>query len=379
MQGTKREIRPGVWEIRVPLGKDPATGRYRQLSRTVHGGARDANRAISELQVLQTGDERSALGRRFGQLLDAWLGECERLELSPTTLRNYRSHVKRTIRPALGAVPLDRLSARNLDILYGEMRQRGLTTKTIRNHHAVISAALHQGVRWGWIRQNVAEMARPPKVRERRVRPPSVEVIREVVARAEERDPRLAPMLLLAAITGLRRGELCALRWSDLDLERHELSVARSVVVIDGGLAEKSTKTDREREIALDPVAMALLQRHRAQVDEWARAACSEVGDDGFIFSPYVDGSRPFRPDNVTHFFIGVRDSLSLPGVRLHDLRHFMATQLIGAGMDVRTVAGRLGHSDASMTLRVYSHVLEERDRVAATIMGQLFTTPLGP
>ena len=91
-----------------------------------------------------------------------------------------------------------------------------------------------------------------------------------------------------------------------------------------------------------------------------------------FVFSPELDGSKPFRPDNVTSFFIRVRDSLGLDGVRLHDLRHFTATQLIGAGVDVRTVAGRLGHSDASVTLRVYSHVIEERDRAAAVIMGRV-------
>jgi len=106
------------------------------------------------------------------------------------------------------------------------------------------------------------------------------------------------------------------------------------------------------------------------------RLAAEELGPDAFIFSPYVDCSLPFRPDNVTNFFIRVRDDLKLPNVRLHDLRHFTATQLIGAGVDVRTVAGRLGHTDPSMTLRVYSHALEERDRAAAAVMGRVLTPP---
>ena len=89
-----------------------------------------------------------------------------------------------------------------------------------------------------------------------------------------------------------------------------------------------------------------------------------------FVFSPYVEATTPFRPDNVTSFFIRVRNEVGAPNVRLHDLRHFTATQLIGAGVDVRTVAGRLGHSDPSVTLRVYSHALEERDRAAAAVMG---------
>jgi integrase len=93
-----------------------------------------------------------------------------------------------------------------------------------------------------------------------------------------------------------------------------------------------------------------------------------------FVFSPHIEGTTAFRPDNVTSFFIRVRNEVGAPQVRLHDLRHFTATQLISAGVDVRTVAGRLGHSDPSVTLRVYSHALEERDRAAANVMGDLLT-----
>jgi len=202
-----------------------------------------------------------------------------------------------------------------------------------------------------------------------------VDVVRSVIEAAEGRDPRLAALLILGALTGMRRGELCALRWSDIDLERGELEGSRSVIVVPGGLSEKSTKTDRSRPVALDEVGVALLVQYRARVDEWASESGAAIADDALVFSPHVDGAIPLRPDNVTGFFIRVRDGLGLEGVRLHDLRHFTATQLIGAGVDVRTVAGRLGHSDPSLTLRVYSHVIEERDRAAAAILGRV----LGP
>ena len=143
-----------------------------------------------------------------------------------------------------------------------------------------------------------------------------------------------------------------------------------------GGLAEKSTKTDRSRPVALDEVGVALLVAYRARVEEWAAEAGAVVADDTFVFSPHVDCATPFRPDNVTGFFIRVRDSLGFDNVRLHDLRHFTATQLIGAGVDVRTVAGRLGHSDPSLTLRVYSQVIEERDRAAAAVIGRVLGPP---
>jgi integrase len=294
------------------------------------------------------------------------------MDLSPTTIRTYRAQIERTIRPNLGKVTLTRLTAQNLDALYRAMKDAGKSPKTIRNHHAVIATALHQGVRWGWIRTNVAEMARPPRVSPSRVTAPSLEIVREVIEAAERRDPRLAPLLMLAALTGMRRGELCALRWSDVDFEAGRINVTRSVIVVPGGLAEKSTKTDRERSVALDPVATALLTRHRAITTQWAAKAAAELPIDAFVFSPFVEGMTPFRPDNVTSFFIRVRNEVGATTVRLHDLRHFTATQLIGAGVDPRTVAGRLGHSDPSVTLRIYSHALEERDRAAADIMGRV-------
>jgi integrase len=376
VRGTKRKKRDGVWEVRVYLGRDAATGRPRQLSKTVHGSARDADAVLHDLIAKHGGGSADGVGATFAQLLDLWLEECERLDRSPTTVRTYRSQIDKSIRPALGRLKVGRISARHLDNLYGVMKDQGSTAKTIRNHHAIISSALHQGVRWGWVRENVAERARPPQVGQGRVKAPSVESVRAVVAAAEERDPRLAPLLMLAALTGMRRGELCALRWSDVDLERGELDVSRSVVVAVGGLAQKSTKTDRFRQVALDEVGVLLLRQHLRNVEARAREGGATVPPDAYVFSPYLDGSQPFRPDNVTGFFIRVRDSLGLKDVRLHDLRHFTATQLIGAGVDVRTVAGRLGHADPSLTLRVYSHLIEERDRAAASIMGRVLATP---
>jgi integrase len=370
VRGSKREIKRGVWELRVSLGKDPITETYRVLSKRFHGNARAADEALRELVEQRAQSRVDGGSATFGQLLDRWLEECDRLDLSPTTMRTYRAQINQTIRPRLGRVKLHQLSAKHLDDLYGAMKEAGQSPKTIRNHHAIISSALHQGVRWEWLRNNVAERARPPRVAQRRVQAPTVEVVREVIEEAERRDPRLAPLLMLAALTGMRRGELCALRWSDVDLELGVIEVSRSVVVVVGGLSEKSTKTDRSRKVALDVVGISLLTAHRAHVDQWIAEVGGALPSDAFVFSPYVEATTPFRPDNVTSFFTRVRDAVGAPSVRLHDLRHFTATQLIGAGMDVRTVADFLGHSDPSLTLRVYSHAIQERNKAAAAIMG---------
>ena len=374
VRGSKRQIKSGVWELRVSLGYDPATGKRQQISKTFYGGARAADASLRDLVDRNAPGRSDGVGVTVNHLLDRWLDECERLELSPTTIRTYKAQVERTVRPRLGKLKLHQLTPKHLDDLYGAMKDSGVSPKTIRNHHAIISSALHQAVRWGWLRENVAERAKPPRVANRRVSAPSVDVVRQVIEEAERRDPRLAPLLMLAALTGMRRGELCALRWKDVDLEVGVLDVSRSVVVVPGGLAEKSTKTDRSRKVALDVVGVALLTQHRQNVDSWIAKAGRECASDAFVFSPFVDAATPFRPDNVTGFFTRVRDALGAPTVRLHDLRHFTATQLIGAGMDIRTVADFLGHSDPSLTLRVYSHAIEERNRAAAVIMGNVLT-----
>jgi integrase len=361
-----------VWELRVYIGRDPVTGRPKQVSKTVHGGARVADDALRDLIDQQAPSRTDGVGATFGQLLDSWLAECERVDLSPTTVRTYTAQIEKTIRPRLGKVPLNRLTAKHLDDLYRSMKESGRSPKTIRNHHAIISSALHQAARWGWVRANVAELAKPPKLRASKVKAPSVEDVRAVVVAAEDRDPRLAAFLMFAALTGMRRGEICGLRWTAVDLERGQVDVTGSVICIDGGLAEKSTKTDRDRHLALDEVGVALLEHHRARLEGWSAETGIAILDDGYVFSPEIDGSRPFRPDNVTKFFERVRTPLGMRHVRLQDLRHFTATQLIGAGVDVRTVAGRLGHSDPSLTLRVYSHAIEERDRAAAAILGNV-------
>ena len=179
------------------------------------------------------------------------------MDLSPTTMRTYRAQIKQTIRPPLGKVvaqPPDRQAPRRPlrrhEGPQGGRRRRSATTTPSSHRRST------RRVRWGWVRENVAEQAKPPRVSQRRVSAPSVDVVRSVIEAAEERDPRLAPLLMLAALTGMRRGELCALRWTDVDLDRGELEVSRSVVVVPAGWPRRRTKTDRSRTVALDEVGV---------------------------------------------------------------------------------------------------------------------------
>jgi hypothetical protein len=181
VRGSKRELRAGLWEPRVSLGYDPATGKCHQVSKTFHGGARTADAALRDLVDQHAQGRTDGIGVTVSQLLDRWLEECERLDLSPTTIRNYRSQVNGTIRPRLGKIKLHQLTPKHLDDLYGTLKDAGKSPKTIRNVHAILSAALHQAVRWGWLRENIAEQAKPPRVSNRRVTAPAVDVVQQVI------------------------------------------------------------------------------------------------------------------------------------------------------------------------------------------------------
>ena len=309
-----------------------------------------------------------------GLLLDRYLEHLARKGHSPKTLDTYRRYIASTIRPALGSRPVRKVTAWDLDALYATMIDAGKATATIRQHHAIISGALGQAVKWGWCPTNVATMASPPVARPGRIIPPTAKEVRAIVELAEDRNPDLAAMIMLAALTGARRGELCALRWSDIDLTgAGSVRISRSMLDLPNRVEEKATKSHQERTLALSEAGLALVQLRRDAMLERARLADVELAPDGYVFSERPDGSTPCRPDKVTGFFSRARDELGLTHVHLHSLRHFMATQLADRGdVSARTLAGRLGHADASVSLKVYSHFFPAADADAADHMGRI-------
>ena len=190
---------------------------------------------------------------------------------------------------------------------------------------------------------------------------------------AQESDPELATFIMLAASSGARRGELLALRWSDIDLDRAKLSVERGIVRVGNDLIEQGTKTHQSRRSSLDAGTIAVLKAHEDRMIERAHTASVVITPESFVFSRTVDGSSPWHPDSTSRAFRKICQQAGVKGVRLHDLRHYVATRLLTAGVDVRTVAGRLGHRNPSTTLNVYSHFVPETDQQAADALEQIF------
>jgi integrase len=291
-------------------------------------------------------------------------------------MRKYRSIAETVVRPELGRVRLSKLTAGHLDRLYAKLTAKGNEPTTVRRVHALIGAALHSAERWDLVDRNVARRADPPPVRPAQVVAPSPAEVQAILTAADSIEPGLATLLLLAALTGARRGELCALRWSDFDSAAETLTIARSVYETAGGSwAEKGTKSHQERKIGLDPLAIEALRRHRAAVDATAAGLALQLPVDAFIFSRSPIGSEPIRPDVVSKFARRMADKAGVD-THLHSLRHFSATQGIAAGYDPVTVGARLGHADPSITLRVYAHAIEQRDHDLAATVGMTLALP---
>jgi integrase len=379
MAGSTRQRGKQSWEIRAFAGKDAETGKKRYVTRTVRGDRREAEVALGRLLAEIEDGQHAVRAGTVGELCERWYSHAAP-DLSPAVAAEYRRLLDRRILPRWADVPLRRLRTADLDQWYSELRRSGaaggkpLAPNTVMRSHAVLRRALAQGVKWGWLTVNPAANASPPRPRKQQLDLPDPGDIARLIEAATKVNPSLPTYLRLAAATGARRGELCALRWKHVDLERRRLTIARSMVEVGGELIEKDTKTHQVRKVSLDDETVAVLTVHRAASEELAEKCGATLSPSSFLFSHEVDFSTPWRPNYATLAFGRLRDELGLDALKLHHLRHFSATQLLSAGIDIRTVSGRLGHANASTTLDFYAQFLQAADERAADALGALLS-----
>ena len=376
MAGSIVQVGPDKWRLRVFTGKRTRSGSPVQRSTTFVGGRRAAEKQLAAMVAVVASGRYGGGAETFGALLDQFLKHCDVRGLSPTTMKEYRRIATTTLSPLRG-VRLSKPSSRDLDRLYAQVIAKANSPATIRRTHALARVALHQGRRWCMVSVNVADDASPPSEPHDEVKAPTPEEVQRIVKVAEAIDPTLATLLLMAALVGARRSELVAHRWSDVDWLKGTLRIARSVYEEEGGWAEKGTKTHAVRTVGLDQLGMAVLRRHRCSVDELAAQLDVEVPADAFMFSRSPAGLEPLKLDSVTSFATMVAEKAGVE-THLHAFRHFSAITAVATGVDPVTVAKRLGHRDASVTLRVYSHAVESRDREMAGVLGHALALSAG-
>ena len=368
MKGSIRQRGSSSFELRVYVGTDPDTGKRRWITRTVRGTRADAQR---ELKVLAAhANVAPAVGAHttVGELLDQWFAR-GRTGWSPTTVRNLGSIVERHLKPALGDVLVGDLTAAIVDQFYERLRTEGridgkpLAIGTVRRVHSTLHAALAQAQRWSWVFDNVADHASPPRDEPVEMRPPTpAEVARLLESVAD--DPPLQLYLTLAATTGARRGRRswpCSGSGSRRFISRSEASRC-------------SVRSSRDRKgrssFPPRPVVRIGWRSPPPASNSCGPTVSEENGEDAidqrFVFCADRTGTRPWLPNFVTKRFIVARRAAGLGHFRLHDLRHFMATEMLDAGVPVPIVAARLAHARASTTLNVYAHAVPGGDHLAA-------------
>lgn len=382
MRGTLYDLGKGAdggqrWRLRVYLGPDPVTGKDRKLSRNVKGNRKEAEKVLNKL--LAEADERRSVesNASVAHLLKEWIKACQSTGRSITTVHTYEGYIRNHILPAIGVTAIDKLTAKELDDLYSSMQKKGYASSSIHQVHSIMHRALRQAEKWGWVDRNVAGLATVPRSHVKPPTSPAVNVLAELLREASQRDPQIESVIAFAAVTGLRRGEIVALKFSDVDLDTGTLHVRRAFKTAGKSGSEiGDTKTHAERLLALDEIGLAVVSRQRLVSLALAEKTRLALPDDPWLF-PSPDLQSPMHPDRITGAFRRIAVAIGKPEFHFHSLRHFSATEMIAAGVDVRTVAARLGHADASVTLRVYAHALPERDRAAAELLGSKITLSL--
>ena len=309
-----------------------------------------------------------------GTLLERW-HELRSPDWSPRTAVQQRGVLDRLLIPEFGSRPLRKLEPADIDAFYGRLRARPgrrddtLSAASIQRVYSALRAALNQAVRRGWLTSNPATRATPPTEHPPEIVPPDPELVQRALALVRDEDPEFFTFLRLAAATGARRSQLSALRWGDVDLAAGRVVFRRAVVKGRDGIVVKHTKNHRAYRVALDAVTSSVLVEHRERWLSRAAAAGVDLDDDCYVFAAEPSGRELTRPEAMTMRWVRLRQRAGLGDSRLHDLRHFAATSMLGAGVPVHVVAGRLGHARPTTTLNVYSHFIESGDRAAAEAM----------
>jgi integrase len=379
----RKNPKTGKWDFVVDVGRDPTTGKRRQIRNRGYATKKLAEAELTRIRSsLQSGTfvapERVTLNTF---LIGEWLPAI-RPTIESTTLASYEQNVRLHVLPHLGALTLQALDPGHLNGLYARLLETGrtdgmggLSARTVRYIHTIIHRALRDATRWGKTVRNVADLADPPS--RKTARAPEMkywmpEQLRSFISVTEASRDRLAPAFRLAAMTGLRRGEIAGLTWADVELESATIVVRRQTRTI-GRRTEHVDLTKSSagrRRVDLDAGTVASLRRWKAHQAAEKLACGNGYRETDLVFTQ-VDGS-PVHPQSLTETFARRVKSAGLPTIRLHDLRHTHVAHLLAAGANVKIVSERIGHASSSFTLDRYGHLIEGQQASAAAAVADL-------
>jgi len=357
MQGHIRQRSRGSWTVIVDLGRDPATGKRRQIWRSVKGSKREAKALLVELlHQKSTGLDAPSGKLTVAEFLQQWLKAYALPNTAPRTYLRYEQHVRVHLVPALGSIPISKLRPLHIQDAYQRIRDKGLAAKTVLQCHRVLRKALQHALKWQLLARNPADAVESPRPERYEVPVLSPQKVRGVVAAAER--TRYGALVNTAVMTGLRLGELLGLRWQDLDLDASVLRVRQTCQWIprQGFIFGQPKSFRSARPVALSVATVERLRLHRLQQIEERLAAGLAYSDEGLVFTSTA--AQPVHPSTLRGAWRRLAKEAGLSRLRFHDLRHAHASLLLQQGVHPKIVSERLGHSGVNITLDTYSHVL---------------------
>lgn len=370
MAGNIEARGPGKWRLRVSAGTDPITGE-RNVVRVPFTGTRDEAELELARLVVQIVDGGAGVGtaQTLSYLFDEWLPGAE---LAERTRYNYSRSIELHLRPQLGQKQLRKLSTFDIDRAYLRLKKAGASPDQVRYAHAVLSSALGQARRWGWITSNPAANATRPPEPERDIAVPSPDEVRKLAGVANEVLFRTAVAIHVACHLGNRCGEICGLQWPDIDFEAGTVKVWRTVDVVPGvGEVIKKIKGNARRHKTPRPVDDGTLDMLRLWDMATADARAAGANPDQWVFQA-PRRLTFYRPSSMSSDFKAIAVEAGLPDLHMHSLRHYVITRLRDAGVDIDVISRRVGHSRTSTTHDRYGDEVPESARQAADIIAAI-------
>jgi integrase len=373
--------RGGTWSFVIELGRDE-TGRRKQQWVAGFRTQKEANHAMTEtLAKVQTGAYVPPTRETLGGYLNDWL-TAVRPSIRESTWRSYELNVRVHLIPAIGNIRLQDLTASRINAFYGGLIENGwsrsgnkggLNPRTVKYIGMILKRALSAAVKENRIPRNPADAATPPRIRQNaEMRTWSAAELRTFLDHV--RDDRLYAAYHVAAMTGLRRGELLGLHWRDVDLDAGRLAVRETLLAVQDKLTWSQPKTGKSRRsVALDRETAEALRAHRRRQLEERLAWGGAYTDNDLVFAR--ENGDPIHPNRFSEWFDHHIAATGIPRIRLHDLRHTHATLALAAGVNPKVVSERLGHATISITLDTYSHVIpamaeDAAEKIARAVFG---------
>jgi integrase len=360
VRGHLRERSPGHWAIVIDV-RDPQSNQRKRRWHSFAGTKREAQVECARLLTeLKAGTAVEPSRMTVAAFLERWLEHIQ-AHVSPRSHERYAELCRKNLAPLLGGLILTKLQPAQISQAYSKALtsgrrdgQGGLSARTVGHMHRVLHEALQQAVRWQLLARNPAAAVRPPKVERKQMHVLDAVATAEMIEAARPYSAFVP--VLLGALCGLRRGEIAALRWRNVDLDAGQIAIVASVEQTKAGCREKETKSGRVRTVALSATVVEELRQHRLKQAEGLLRLGIRRHDDHHVVTQ-ADGA-PLQPNSIGHAFMMFLQATGLQRIRFHDLRHSHATQMLAAGVHPKIASERLGHAKVGTTLDLYSHVL---------------------